>query len=151
MKKNFTKILMILVILCIVERIFSLSMGGFDNNEDKEKKEYLISKDIAREIALESGCKDIIDNRYSEKYNAYSIMCSIQKSDFSIYIFSNNDGKKKMLTDIQKREKNDPLYSPCFKSNINYIICENPTLKTKPRLIGAKFYQQFSGEDIPLK
>ena len=156
MKTFFTirNLLIGTILLFILERLYIFI--PFNISLDTKPTSQRTASYLATTISRHANCSiQLIDAILDAEKDAtfLAASCNINKSSFSIYIFYDQKEKKDFINKVRTVDKNNRLYSPCFKKGSYYIICATPTFSgdrytSQPNLPSKELYSRFPGTAI---
>jgi len=157
--KKIIKILMIVLILFVLERLYLLPMYvSLDTKPNSKRSATYLAKTISKEAKCNNLYLEDID--YNKGDTILNFTCNfglVEKNTyipFYIHIFFNDKARYIWINNHSK----DSYREKCFKKGSAYIICDSSWFphislpKTKKHSIsyGQKYYFRFPGEDLEI-
>jgi len=156
---NIIKILMVLLILFVLERLYLLPMYvSLDTKPNSKRSATYLAKTISKEAKCNNLYLEDID--YNKGDTILNFTCNfglVEKNTyipFYIHIFFNDKARDIWINSHYK----DSYREKCFKKGLAYIICDSswsphislPKTKKGSISYGQKYYSSFPGENFEI-
>jgi len=149
--KKIIKILMVLLILFVLERLYLLPIYvPLDTKPTGVRSAAYLAKSIAHKAGADIELA-FMEIEFDENARVFPFYANIEGVPFTITIYLDKNMRDIALKNTNRVNNNTNYDAPCFKIGNFYLICEvygGKSKKDKPIFRGQKYYSRFPGEDL---